>query len=188
MAIRSLKTGAMGRSALAGNPVILSGSYDSIATVTVGAGGTTAVNFSSIPQTYRHLQIRAIHQEPADTVALQFNSTGSSNIYTVHHFYGDGGVVSGYSASPNMIYFGTNYGASGSYFGASIVDILDYTDTNKNTTVRSVTGVENNSIYYRVGMYSGEYYSTSAITSIQILGRSGGTIAQYSQFALYGIA
>jgi hypothetical protein len=163
------------------------GSYESIATVTVGAGGTTSVNFSSIPQTYRHLQIRAIHQEPADTVALRFNNTGSSNIYTVHNIYGDGGVVAGYSGSPLMIYFGTNYGSSGSFFGASVVDILDYTDTSKYTTTRSVTGAENNSAYYRVGMYSGEYYSTSAITSIQILGRSGGTIAQYSQFALYGI-
>lgn len=187
MAIRSLKSGSFSRSTQVGNSIILPGDYESIATVTVGSGGTTSVNFSSIPQTFKHLQIRAIHQEPSDTVALRFNNTGASNIYTVHYLYGDGGVVAGYLSSPLMIYFGTNYGSSGSTFGTSVVDILDYTDTNKYTTTRSLTGADNNSAYYRVGIYSGEYYSTSAITSIQILGRSGGTIAQYSSFALYGI-
>jgi hypothetical protein len=173
-------------SSISGN--LYNASYESISTVTVGAGGTTSINFSSIPQTYTHLQIRAIHQEPSDTMALQFNASGSSNVYTVHYLLGDGGAVaSGYYASPNMIYFGTNYGSSGSNFGASIVDILDYTNTNKYKTVRSLTGADNNSVYAKVGLYSGEYYSTNAITSIQILSRTSSTIAQYSSFALYGI-
>jgi hypothetical protein len=174
-------------SQISGHLFAPSGAYDSIATVTVGAGGTSSVNFSSIPQTYTHLQIRAIHQEPSDTMALQFN-TQTGNAYTVHSLLGDGGAVAAaYNASPSMIYFGTNYGSSGSNFGASVVDILDYTNTNKYRTVRSLTGADNNSVYGKVGIYSGEYYGTSAVTSIQILGRTSGTIAQYSSFALYGI-
>ena len=174
-------------SALAGNAVFSPSSYESIATVTVGVGGTTSVDFTNIPQTYAHLQIRAIHQEPSDTVALTVNSQ-TGNAYTVHYLLGDGGsALGGYYASPSMIYFGTNYGSSGNNFGASIVDILDYANTSKLTTVRSLTGADNNSIYGKVGLYSGEYYYTNAITSINIKGRTGGTIAQYSQFALYGI-
>jgi hypothetical protein len=177
----------LGIYASSASPLVYANSYESIATVTVGAGGTTAVNFSSIPQTYTHLQIRAIHQEPSDTMALQFNSQ-TGNAYTVHSLLGDGGAVAAsYNASPSMIYFGTNYGSSGSNFGASIVDILDYTNTNKNTTVRSLTGADNNSTYAKVGFYSGEYYYTNAISSIQILSRTSSTIAQYSSFALYGI-
>ena len=33
-------------------------SYESIATVTVGSGGSSSLTFSSIPATYTHLQIR----------------------------------------------------------------------------------------------------------------------------------
>ena len=70
MAIRSLKTGQFSRSALVGNPVIMPGSYESIATVTVGSGGAASVEFTSIPSTYTHLQIRAI---------VRTNYTSSNN-------------------------------------------------------------------------------------------------------------
>ena len=36
------------------------GDYESIATVSVGAGGTSAVEFTTIAGTYSHLQIRGI--------------------------------------------------------------------------------------------------------------------------------
>ena len=35
-------------------------SFESIATVTVGSGGAANVEFTSIPGTYTHLQLRAI--------------------------------------------------------------------------------------------------------------------------------
>jgi hypothetical protein len=166
---------------------LYSNSYESIATVTVGSGGTTSVAFTSIPQTYTHLQIRAIHQEPSDTMAMQFNSQ-TGNAYTLHSMLGDGGTVAAsYNASPSMMYFGTNYGSSGSDFGTSVIDILDYTNTNKSKTIRSLTGASNNSAYTKVGLYSGQYYYNLAVTSIQILSRTSSTIAQYSTFALYGI-
>jgi hypothetical protein len=36
------------------------GDYESIATVSVGGGGAADVEFTSIPGTYTHLQIRAL--------------------------------------------------------------------------------------------------------------------------------
>ena len=68
MAIRSLKSGTFSRSGMVGNPVIMPGSYDSIATATVGSSGI--VEFTSIPSTYTHLQIRAITR----------NSSGSTDV------------------------------------------------------------------------------------------------------------
>jgi hypothetical protein len=47
-------------SMLAGNPVFVDTDFESIATVTVGGGGAATVEFTSIPGTYQHLQIRAI--------------------------------------------------------------------------------------------------------------------------------
>ena len=79
MAIRSLKTGSFSRSTQVGNSIILPGDYESIATVTVGAGGSSSVTFSSIPSTYTHLQIRFTAQcsnsaTAADNLAFRFNS------------------------------------------------------------------------------------------------------------------
>jgi hypothetical protein len=36
------------------------GDYESIATVTVGSGGAANVEFTSIPATYTHLQLRLL--------------------------------------------------------------------------------------------------------------------------------
>ncbi len=165
-------------------------SYEPIAVMTVPSGGLTEITFANIPQTYTHLQIRAIHQEPSDSIELQFNGS-ASNVYTNHSLLGDGGAVSAYtsqSLSQHGIVVGTNYGSSGSNFGASIIDILDYTNTNKHKTVRSLTGADNNSTFGKVGLYSGLFYSNNAITSIKFFPRtSGHNIARYSSFALYGI-
>ena len=51
--------------ALLGNGAAAGGgtSYESIATVTVGAGGSSSISFTSIPSTYKHLQIRAITRD-----------------------------------------------------------------------------------------------------------------------------
>ena len=53
-------------------------SYESIATVSVGSGGQSSIVFSSIPSTYKHLQLRAIARTDyaAASIAfhLQFNS------------------------------------------------------------------------------------------------------------------
>jgi hypothetical protein len=43
-------------SAITGN--LVTTSYESIETVTVGSGGSATVTFSSIPATYTHLQIK----------------------------------------------------------------------------------------------------------------------------------
>ena len=57
MAITSLKSGISTRSGMAGNTLIYPGSYESIASTNGSVGGAT---FTSIPQTYTHLQLRII--------------------------------------------------------------------------------------------------------------------------------
>jgi hypothetical protein len=83
--------------------------------------------------------------------------------------------------------WGTSTGGS---FGVSIVDILDYANTNKYKTVRVLSGVDFNGTLAGYGGYvgplSGNWRNTSAITSIKINAQTG-NFTQYSQFALYGI-
>jgi hypothetical protein len=129
------------------------GDFESIATVTVGVTPVSTITFSSIPATFNHLQIRALSRNSrADansaTLKVQVNGVGASS-YTYSRFIGDGSSIIANAFGPDSaMYF---YGASPSAptptdtFGAVIFDILDYANTNKNTTFRQLSGYETNS-------------------------------------------
>jgi hypothetical protein len=167
-------------------------SYESIATVTVGSGGATSIEFTSIPATYTHLQIRYIARRTGTgsgsaTDWLRFNSDTGSN-YTWHYLYGtSGSVVSGESNPQNRAYVVyTVLGAhTANTFAAGVIDILDYANTNKYKTIRSIGGDEDNSSGFSK-FYSSAWLNTNAVTSITI-DVDANDLAQYSQFALYGI-
>jgi hypothetical protein len=76
-------------------------------------------------------------------------------------------------------------GMTNTQFSAAVVDILDYNNINKNKTIRSLNGRDNNGsgdIYLTSGLWN----NTSAIDSITIVAPSA-TFIEYSQFALYGV-
>jgi hypothetical protein len=71
-------------------------------------------------------------------------------------------------------------------FGSFVCDILDYRDTNKFKTIRTIGGFDNNGSGV-VSLRSGVYRSTNAITSIKLFNNPGNNFAQYSSCALYGV-
>jgi hypothetical protein len=75
--------------------------------------------------------------------------------------------------------------AAANVFGAGIIDILDYADTNKYKTVRALSGTDNNGSGDII-LGSGLYQQTTAITSIT-LEANGVNWLTNSSFALYGI-
>lgn len=195
----SIKSGVKGSDFWDGSAVVLTTAFDSIATVVVPSGGSSTVSFTSIPQTYKHLQLRYISKNTdtvksdLDSLYIEFNGvTGTS--YSWHRLEGlwNGTVVSGGLASQGNIWIGPNITSAsgyGSMFSPGIIDILDYSNTNKNKTVRKIGGVTTNGVGTEPGevaIDSGLFQSTSAITSIAIT-KSGSNQAQYSHFALYGI-
>ena len=170
--------------------------YESIATVTVGAGGASSVDFTSIAGTYKHLQVRGISRSSTAISGtfdmwMRFNSDSGTN-YTFHALQGDGAAASasGATAQARVRLFNAIPGASSTAntFGVLITDILDYSNTNKNKTVRSLYGANDNTTNteYRSIFHSSLWSNTAAITSITLLPESG-NFAQYSSFALYGI-
>jgi hypothetical protein len=194
MAIRSLKSGTFSRSGLVGNPVIMPGSYESIATVDVGSGGASSVTFSSIPSTYTHLQIRAIAQTNRTTSAqdsgkVVFNSDTGGSSYGSHFLTGDGASATASNSISNAFMYIARFGTTNStnIFGTIVIDILDYTNTNKYKTIRYLGATEQNGSGY-IELGSGLYSSsTSAITNINIAPVTGTLWRQYSSFALYGV-
>jgi hypothetical protein len=172
------------------------GDYESIATVSVGSGGQASVTFSSIPATFKHLQIRGIGKDNRgygyDNLMVQFNSDTATGNYTTHLLDGDGSTASAAAYVQNIAtavivnaLSDTTYLANG--FGAFVIDILDYANTSKYKTTRALGGVDNNNTIGIVGLTSGLWSNTVAISSILIKGLNGGTLQQYSHFALYGI-
>jgi hypothetical protein len=160
-------------------------SYESIATTTVGSGGTATITFSSIPSTYTHLQVRfsQLSGTSVTDIRVQFNSDTGNN-YSRHYIYGDGAATAAGGASSGAFAFGGLTGNTTSP-SVSVIDILDYKNTNKNKTVRTLTGWDNNGSGY-VQLQSGAWLNTAAITSITIFSSST-NMNQYSSFALYGI-
>jgi hypothetical protein len=174
----------------------ITSSYESIQTVTVGAGGSSAASFTSIPSTYKHLQIRCLVKSTSagnDAWALSLqgylNADTTVSNYAYHRIYGDGStVVAGGAADAiGQLGFIPSAGLT-NVFAPSIIDILDYTNTNKFTTFRAINGSDSNNVgggY--VGFQSQLWKNTAAVNAIEFRAGASGTFAQYSSFALYGI-
>lgn len=158
-------------------------SFESIATVTVGAGGSSTITFSSIPSTYTHLQLRMLSLQSTatsgGTISLNSDTTGANYYY--HYLSGNGSSVSA-GAGADRIYSPWNSGSS-SGPAATILDFLDYANTNKYKTVRQLNGYDLNgsgSVLFTSHLWQ----NTAAISTIAI---TSSGFQQYSHFALYGI-
>lgn len=166
------------------------GAYDSLATVTVPSGGAASIEFVGIPTGYKHLQIRGIAKSTGggtEDFRLQLNGVTSG--YAVHGLYGTGtgsGASNSGTSQTSIVqpYNFAVYSGGTSIFGAVIYDILDYANVNKFKTVRTFGGADVNGSG-TVGLYSGLWQDTSAVTSIKLFATSN-NLAQHSQFALYG--
>ena len=158
---------------------------ETIASTLVGAGGASSVTFSNIPQGYKHLQVRGLIITSTSTNYLMgFNSDAGTN-YTAHRVMGDGTSATSWGATAiNKSYIG--YIPNSTYPGSCIVDILDYNNTNKYKTFRTLEGSDINGVQGYVTLWSGLWLNTAPVTSI-LLNPVSGNFNQYTRFSLYGI-
>ncbi len=163
-----------------------------IASVTVGAGGASSIDFTSIPSTYTDLVVKVSLRNNRSTVTgyptLKFNSSSSS--YSQRELYGTGsaafsGTAGG--ATSYLQFYADGSGATSSTFASSDIYIPNYAgSTNKSVSIDSV--VENNATEANSLLFAGLWSNTSAITSISLApGDSATSFSQYSTAVLYGI-
>ena len=170
-------------------------SFESIATTTVGSGGTASITFSSMGTGFTHLQIRGIAREysggGANTLgmSLRFNADSGANYTASHVLYGTGATAasaaSGTSQTSIQVVNYPQSAATSNAFGIFVIDILDFNSANKYKTVRGLGGYDGNDTNGIVTFRSGAWMNTAAVTSITLLPSS--SWAQYSSFALYGV-
>jgi hypothetical protein len=167
---------------------VISGGYDSLATVTLSAS-TTSINFSGIPSGYKHLELRYLCNTTrvggaSGSGVIEFNGDTTVANYSTHALYGVGsgsGAAAGYANNNYSIWY---YGDTTTYV-AGVVDVLDYANTNKYKTIRNLTGYDQNGAG-QISLVSMAWRNTAAVSSI-VLTPSGYSFNTNSSFALYGI-
>jgi hypothetical protein len=168
-------------------------SFESIATAT-GTGSSGTITFSSIPGTYKNLQIRYNGRCDRAGVSLNdlfmtVNSDTGAN-YTSQELNGNGTSVSASVDGPStrIILPNSTPGAqaAASIMGVGIIDFQDYSSTSKRKTVRAMNGADANGGSSRIYSNSGVWTSNSAITSISFTAPSS-NFTTSTIFSLYGI-
>lgn len=169
------------------------GSFDFIQKQTVSGSSTNSITFSSLPTTYRHLQLRVMARNNRSSTNgpnwLSFNGDTSTN-YRAPYLYSNGDATntgSGMSTGDPGLGITAAGNTAGSFqFGVSTTTILDY----RGSTFKSVlsTGGFNNQDTgdHLSAINSGIWLNTAAITSITFSAFTNPLIAG-SVFVLYGI-
>lgn len=164
-------------------------SYFPIASYTVPTGGVTSIVFAGIPQTFTHLQIRMTTITSAgggggNAAYMELNGDTTVTNYKSHAVEGYGVAALAYAYSLPLMPWSVGVAATTGP-GASIIDVLDYKDTNKYKTVRALGGYDANGTGY-VSLSSMLWMNTSAITSINF-NRAGTTFAANMNVSIYGV-
>jgi hypothetical protein len=189
MAVTSIANKLKSGSLLVGNTAYIPPSYESIATIS-GTGSSGSITFSSIPSTYKHLQLRVFgtYTSTELKIDLRMNGDTASN-YNSHWVQGSGASATSTGAYSDTSMAGVGWvvgdSTSSNIGGVAIIDIIDYASTTKYKTVRSFNGQDTNGAGI-VRLSSGSWMSTSAVSSLTLL-ISSGSFKTNAKFALYGI-
>jgi len=181
--------GASARAYGLGASGVAIGDFESIASVTLSSS-QTSIAFSSIAATYTHLQIRGItrtdRSSGEDVIKMRFNSDTTETNYRNHYMTGDGGTSASFNNNNSGIGVTASANATSQIQGIIVIDILDYANTNKYKTSKTLTGTDQNGSG-QVWFASHLWKSTNAITSISFVPNLGANFVQYSSLALYGV-
>lgn len=163
-----------------------------IQTITVGAGGASSIQFTSIPQIYTDLLLVLSGRTGEGTVISYVLIEPNSGSPSYRMLRGNGSTVASYNSASQLYSDLTGASATSSTFANVEIYIPNYTSTTATKTI-SVNGVtENNATSSSQIMSAALLNSTSAITSINLAAADGNlsknqTFQQYSLASLYGI-
>jgi hypothetical protein len=161
--------------------------FSLIQAVTVGSGGQTAIDFTSIPGTYTDLVLKLSARATSTNIDVKMNFNSITTGYSRLNINGNGSSVSSSSASDAWIGPIDGSGQAANIFGNTEIYIPNYSgSTNKSYSIDSI--VEDNASLAFATFIAGLWSNTAAITSISLSALSSSlTFAQHSTAYLYGI-
>jgi len=158
-----------------------------IQTITVGAGGSSSIDFTGIPNTFTDLQIvlSARSANTVDYISLKFN--GATTTFSQRGISGTGGSAYSGSRSDNLITAVTNSsGQTANTFSNATIYIPNYAGSTNKSFSADMVLEDNGSSYYVLQTLAGLWSNTAAITSISLTHPSS-TFVQGSTASLYGV-
>ena len=165
----------------------MANTYTLIASSTVGSGGSSTIDFTSIPATYTDLlvklSIRGAYSGINQSYNISFNGTSITGM-TSRRLYGDGASA---ASDTSLNLEGDGNTATASTFSNDEVYIPNYAgSTNKSFSIDNV--VENNATTAYPILSAGLWSNAAAINRIVFTAiGTGGNFSQYSTAYLYGI-
>lgn len=172
-------------------------SMTKIAEITVGAGGSTVINLTNIPQIYTDLILtRSMRSDgtagPAMSANITFNN--STTGYSERLIYSNttGTISTGSRSGSFLDWVGmtpaSGTGTTASTFGVSGAYITNYTGTSVKNIVSDSTQESNttNGAYWNFYSVAASWSGSEPVTSITLTSTSGNFV-QGSSIALYGV-
>jgi hypothetical protein len=166
----------------------MANTFELISSTTVGAGGASSIDFTSIPSTYTDLCIKVSVRDSRPSLALSdfkinINGGGASANITTRALSADGSSAS--SFTDTFIGFIEGNGGTANTFSNMDIYIPNYAgSTNKSMSTDYVT--ENNATAAWAGLAANLWSQTAAITSLSFTSFAG-PFLQYSSIYLYGV-
>lgn len=164
--------------------------HELIATATVGAGGSSSINFTSIPGTYTDLllvcSLRGNRADVNSEIVLRFND--SSSPYSNRIMYSSSSGSIGVLTNQNFDILADGSSNTANTFSSSNVYIPSYSSSrNKCYSVESVNESNASTAYQNI--VSGVWSSSNPITIVKLVANGTNTtlITEGSTASLYGI-
>jgi hypothetical protein len=163
----------------------MANTYIKIASVVVGSGGSTTIDFTSIPSTYTDLKLVSSLRGDANTVDMTHSFNTLTTNQTQRFLRGNGAAAA--SGSDALIYGLQNASTyTATVFTNSELYIANYASSNhKSMSADTVT--ENNTTTSFAMLFANLWSATAAINAISLVAGSSGKFVQYSTATLYGI-
>ena len=158
----------------------MTNTYVPLATITLTATDSELV-FANLPSTYRDLIVVGnwAGSASANYLKIRFNGDTGNNYTGVFAFGASNGTGSFTSSTSSV-----DVGITRTGLGPMLLQVQDYSATNKHKTLLSRYGLSDQS---ELGMIAGRWANTSAVTSMTLF-LSSGTISVGSTFSIYGVA
>jgi hypothetical protein len=157
-----------------------------VSTVTVGSGGASSIEFTSIPQDGTDLVLlTSFCMNDTGAVTQNFLTFNGSTVnYSRRGLFGSGSSVSSTTGTTRKVIFGTVTTNTANTFSNNSIYVANYTAAqNKSFSIDQVT--ENNATAAYQEILAGLWSDTAAITTITITGDTN--FLQHSTASLYKI-
>jgi len=162
----------------------MANTFELISAVTVGSGGASSIDFTSIASTFTDLCLKVSIRNVNDTPSVYLRFNGTTTNHSDRWLYGSGSFADS-ATNANIEMLLNRSSSTSSTFANAEIYIPNYAgSTNKSVSIDAVS--ENNGTLAYAQLDAGLWSNTAAITSIKLQAASG-NIAEFSTAYLYGV-